>query len=82
VPRKRQPVQWYPAEPAIRALEQRCKSSPLRALAGDIKIDRRTLERLRHRRRLRLDCADRIAVALGRHPSELWPEWFCDSSQP
>jgi lambda repressor-like predicted transcriptional regulator len=30
------------------------------------------------RDRLRSDAADRIAVVLGRHPSELWPEWFAD----
>jgi len=28
------------------------------------------------RDRLRYDTGDRIAVCLGRHPSELWPEWF------
>lgn len=33
------------------------------------------------RERLRYDTADRIAVGLGRHPSELWPEWFLASEQ-
>ena len=25
---------------------------------------------------LRWDAADRVAVALGTHPSQLWPSWF------
>ena len=41
-----------------------------------LRVDRSTLHRLLSRDRLRSDAADRIAVALGRHPSELWPEWL------
>jgi plasmid maintenance system antidote protein VapI len=45
-------------------------------LAARIGVDRRTLQRLVSRRRLRSDAADRIAIAFGRHPFEIWPEWF------
>ena len=43
-----------------------------------LRIDRSSLHRLLSREWLRSDAADRIAVTLGRHPSELWPEWFDD----
>ncbi|MDX6224974.1 MAG: Winged helix-turn-helix DNA-binding [Frankiales bacterium] len=46
------------------------------ALAEHLGYDRRTLQRIVRRSRLRSDCADRLAVALGRHPYELWPEWW------
>ena len=39
-------------------------------------IDRCTLQRLCTRERLRYDAADNIAIALGYHPCQLWPEWF------
>jgi lambda repressor-like predicted transcriptional regulator len=67
---------WLPAGPLIAVLESHCRARSLRALARATGIDRRTFERLRHRQRIRSDSADRIAVALGRHPSEIWPEWF------
>jgi lambda repressor-like predicted transcriptional regulator len=43
-----------------------------------LRVDRSTLHRLLNRDQLRSDAADRIAVTLGRHPSELWPDWFAD----
>jgi hypothetical protein len=48
------------------------------AASAALQVDRSTLHRLLSRDRLRSDAADRIAVTLGRHPSELWPEWFAD----
>ena len=45
---------------------------------GALQVDRSTLHRLLNRDQLRSDAADRIAVTLGRHPSELWPDWFAD----
>lgn len=48
-------------------------------LAEVLRVDRSTLYRVLSRDRLRSDTADRIAVALGRHPFELWPEWFRDA---
>jgi lambda repressor-like predicted transcriptional regulator len=44
---------------------------------GDVLgLPRRTLHRVLASSRLRWDAADRVAVALGHHPSELWPDWF------
>lgn len=39
-------------------------------------VDRRTLQRLLVKAFVRGDSADRMAAAMGRHPSEIWPEWF------
>ena len=71
---------WLPAQPLIDALDSHCQSRSLRSLVCSSGIDRRTFERVRHRQRIRSDCADRVAVALGRHPSEIWPEWFAGVS--
>jgi plasmid maintenance system antidote protein VapI len=64
--------------PARRALDllARDRNLSLTALAVHLGYDRRTLQRIVRRSRLRSDCADRLAVALGRHPYELWPEWW------
>lgn len=68
---------YFPAEPVHRALRRLIQGDvDLTALAEVLRIDRSTLYRLLSRDRLRYDAADRIATALGRHPWELWPEWF------
>ena len=41
-----------------------------------LRIDRRTLQRVLAKRSVRSDTADRISIALGRHPGELRPERF------
>lgn len=71
---------YLPSQPAHAALRRLLDGdADLSALADVLRLDRSTLHRLLHRDRLRYDAADRIAVALGRHPHELWPEWFTDS---
>ena len=69
---------FLPAAPAQRLLLQKAadQAGDLSALAQVLRLDRSTLYRVLGRDRLRYDTADRIAVCLGRHPSELWPEWF------
>lgn len=69
---------FLPAAPAQRLLLQQAadQAGDLSALAQVLRLDRSTLYRVLGRDRLRYDTADRIAVCLGRHPSELWPEWF------
>ncbi len=69
---------YFPAEPARRALRRLAKDRDLSicALADNVGVDRDALHRLFTRDRLRCDAADRIAVALGYHPCQLWPEWF------
>ena len=68
----------YDAGPLVVVL-RRCAQRRERSivdLAQELRIDRRTLQRVQSKRSLRSDTADRIAIALGRHPGELWPEWF------
>ena len=74
---------FLPAAPAQRLLRQQAarQAGDLSALAQVLRLDRSTLYRVLGRERLRYDTADRIAVGLGRHPSELWPEWFSTSEQ-
>jgi lambda repressor-like predicted transcriptional regulator len=69
---------FLPAAPAQRLLRQQAarQAGDLSALAQVLRLERSTLYRVLGRERLRYDTADRIAVCLGRHPSELWPEWF------
>ena len=69
---------FFPAAPAQLAVERLAKDLQADAteLAAVLRLDRSTLFRLMHGRRLRYDAADHIAVALGRHPCELWPDWF------
>jgi hypothetical protein len=76
-PRPR-PVRWFPAEPAWQALHRLARARQLAVtdLARLVGLDRRTIQRLARRDRLRTDAADHVAVALGRHPCELWPTWF------
>jgi lambda repressor-like predicted transcriptional regulator len=45
-------------------------------LASQIGLDRRTVQRVATRTWIRRDAADRLAIALGRHPSEIWLNWF------
>ena len=73
---------YLPSQPAQAALRRLLDGdSDLVALADILRLDRSTLHRLMGRDRLRYDAADRIAVALGRHPYELWPDWFTDSPE-
>jgi lambda repressor-like predicted transcriptional regulator len=48
----------------------------LHDLADTLRLPPRTLARVLTRTQLRWDTADRIAIALGHHPSELWPSWY------
>lgn len=71
---------YLPSQPAQAALRRLLDChADLSALADVLRLDRSTLHRLLRRDRLRYDAADRIAIALGRHPYELWPEWFTDN---
>ena len=71
---------FFSAAPARRLLARvvaDCDGN-LTAASLALQLDRSILHRLLSRDRLRSDAADRIAVTLGRHPSELWPDWFAD----
>ena len=71
---------FFPAAPARQLLARVVEDfdGNLSAASVALRVDRSTLHRLLSRDRLRSDAADRIAVTLGRHPSELWPDWFAD----
>lgn len=72
---------FLPSQPAQAALRRLLDGdADLCVLADVLRLDRSTLHRLLTRDRLRYDAADHIAVALGCHPYELWPEWFPDSA--
>ena len=72
---------FFPAGPARRLVARVVADhgGNLSAASAALAVDRSTLHRLLNRDRLRSDAADRIAVTLGRHPSDLWPEWFADA---
>jgi lambda repressor-like predicted transcriptional regulator len=69
---------WFPTEPLRAELRRYAQLRHLSVveLARELQIDRRTLQRIVERRMVRSDTADRTSIALGRHPSELWPDWF------
>ena len=68
----------YPTEPARQLLHAHAARHdvPLTEVGDVLGLPRRTLYRALTGPRLRWDAADRIAIALGKHPSELWPTWF------
>jgi lambda repressor-like predicted transcriptional regulator len=68
----------FEADPARRLLRRLAveRDLSLGELAELLRLDRCTLHRLQHRDWLRSDTADRIAVAAGRHPSEIWPDYY------
>ena len=67
----------YAAGPAQKLILRRAEllNLSLTDLADILRLPRRTLVRLLSQPRLRWDTADRVAVALGYHPSEIWPTW-------
>ena len=68
----------FPAAPVRALVAHRmtlgCVS--LAELAVTLRLPLRTLQRVRRSEVLGWTVADRCAVALGYHPSQLWPEWF------
>ena len=69
---------YYDTQPARALLHARARQAglSLRELALTIGLPKRTLHRVLASPRLRWDIADRVAIALGHHPYELWPTWF------
>lgn len=68
----------YPAAPILAILQVRSQQRQvgIDELADTLRVPPRTLQRTLTRHTLRWDTADRLAIALGHHPSELWPDWF------
>jgi len=71
-------VTRFAAQPARDAVARYAtrRQPPITEVATALGLDRSTLLRLHTRDWLRYDAADHIAIALGQHPSELWPDWF------
>lgn len=69
---------YFDAEPARALLIARARAADisLRELALAIRLPKRTLHRVLTSPSLRWDIADRVAIALGHHPCEVWPKWF------
>ena len=69
---------YFNAEPARALLTARARQAhiPICELALTIGLPKRTLHRVLSSQWLRWDIADRVAIALGHHPCELWPTWF------
>jgi lambda repressor-like predicted transcriptional regulator len=68
---------WFPSSGLRRLVAlERARGVSLSQLCLQRGIDRRTLQRAIERRWLRSDAADELAVRLGRHPSEIWPDWY------
>lgn len=65
-----EPRPW-PLEPLLQAMGT---DRPLWARAGDLGLQERQVHRLR-RRGLTDEEADRLAVAAGFHPAEVWSGW-------
>lgn len=68
----------FPVQPAARALATYARRHGLsqRDLPGALGLPVYLVRQCFEGRWLRAANADRLACALGRHPSELWPEWF------
>lgn len=73
-----------PAAPARRAIAVWADSHrlDLRDLAEVLHLQPHELRLLLERRWLTWETADEIAVALGRHPFEIWPGWFDSFRRP
>jgi len=67
-----------PAGPAHRAIAERAERQRIsdEQTSRGLGLDPDLVRSVAHRRWLPWELADEVAVALGRHPSELWPEWF------
>jgi plasmid maintenance system antidote protein VapI len=67
----------FPTEPVRDLLARLARDRALTVseLARQLQLDRRTVQRVCARESLSLATADRLAVACGRHPCEIWPEW-------
>lgn len=68
----------FPIEPVLRLLRARADRDglSLTELVAVLPLPARTVFGWLARGSLRWDSADRMAVALGQHPAQIWPDWF------
>ena len=74
----RTPTDSFPAGPAQEAIRRfaRTHAVPINDVGPVLGIDQRIVDSTMDRRWLPSHLADAVAVALRRHPCDLWPEWF------
>ena len=72
----------FPTTPVAALLRRMCLEQriPMAELADRVGLSFRTVRHCLEERMMRESTADRVACALGRHPCELWPEWFSQRS--
>lgn len=51
-------------------------NTPTTQLEETTGISARTFKRCRKTGRITAEIADRAAIAVGRHPGDIWPEWW------
>jgi lambda repressor-like predicted transcriptional regulator len=68
----------FPAEPARRVINAFASGRriTLAQAAAQLHLDAALVRAVFHRRWIPWEAADAIAVALGHHPCDLWPDWF------
>lgn len=68
----------FPAEPARRTIDEFASTRriTLGEAAAQLHLDAALVQSVFHGRWIPWEAADAIAVALGHHPCDLWPEWF------
>lgn len=77
MPRKRRKKHPQPKYQAIKLLTQFAPDMSASKLAVIFKVNRVTVQRWRNPSTMLTQWdADRYAIRLGKHPSELWPDWF------
>ncbi len=73
----RLPSHRFPVSLAVRSASLRCGAKlSWKTFARVIDMDSRQLGRCRRDGGFTPFTADRVAVSLGFHPVEIWPEWF------
>lgn len=70
----------FPVAPAAAALDRymRERHLPRTQLAFVLGLPYSLVRQCFEGNRIRVSSADRLACALGRHPCELWADWFGD----
>jgi plasmid maintenance system antidote protein VapI len=72
----------FPTAPAAAVLRRICREQGIATteLAARLGLPHRAVRHCLESPQILAGTADRLACALGRHPSELWPDWFTERS--
>ena len=61
----------YPSAP----LFEKCRGMSDKEISDQVGVTRKTVGRWRHGANVAAFVTDDVAIALGAHPLELWPDW-------